>query len=105
MVIVLILITLLVFFVMRLVPGDPLIMYIARSGNLENMSFDQIESLRHEYGLDKPLVTQYLTWLGNVLQGNLGYSISNGEPVIAQIGERLPRTLCPPLPHAGSARL
>ena len=40
---VLILITLLVFFVMRLMPGDPLFIYMARSGNFDSMSFDQIE--------------------------------------------------------------
>jgi peptide/nickel transport system permease protein len=51
------------------------------------------QALRRQYGLDQPLVTQYFVWLGNVIRGNLGYSISTGQPVIEQIAERLPRTL------------
>jgi peptide/nickel transport system permease protein len=90
---VLIIITLLVFFVMRLMPGDPLIIYIARSGNLENMSFSQIEDLRIQYGLDKPLMVQYFNWVGGVLHGDFGESIIYKQSVGGLLADRFPVTL------------
>jgi peptide/nickel transport system permease protein len=93
MLIVLIMITLLVFFVMRLMPGDPLIIYIARSGNLENMSFDQIEQLRIQYGLDKPLMVQYFNWVTGVFRGDFGESIIYKQKVGRLLKERFPVTL------------
>lgn len=49
--------------------------------------------LRHNYGLDQPLPVQYLSWLGNILHGNLGNSFASGQPVSAELGARLPNTL------------
>jgi peptide/nickel transport system permease protein len=93
MLLVLIIITLLIFFIMRLMPGDPLLIYLTRSGNLENMNFDQIEHLRVQYGLDKPLIVQYLNWVGGVFRGDFGESIIYKQSVGRLLRERFPVTL------------
>ena len=93
MLLVLIIITLLVFFVMRLMTGDPLMIYLARSGNLENMSFDQLEQLRLQYGLDRPLMVQYFDWVGGVFRGDFGESIIYKQSVGRLLKERFPVTL------------
>jgi peptide/nickel transport system permease protein len=77
-----------VFLIIHLIPGDPIAVMMGRVSDPEVRA-----ALRAQYGLDQPLVTQYFVWLGNALQGNLGYSISTSQPVLGQIVERLPRTL------------
>jgi peptide/nickel transport system permease protein len=91
--VVLVLVTLLVFFVMRLLPGDPLTIFVAQSAQIENMPPEMIESLRHEYGLDRPLMVQYVTWVGNIFRGNFGRSIYYHEKVRTLMVERFPVTL------------
>ena len=92
MLVVLIIITLLVFFVMRLMPGDPLFIYMARSGNFENMSFDQLEQLRVQYGLDKPLIVQYFNWALGIFKGDFGESIIYKDSINSLIPESVKRT-------------
>jgi peptide/nickel transport system permease protein len=87
------LVTLVVFFALRLLPGDPLIIFLGESASSGSMSMEQIEHLRVEYGLDKPVVIQYLTWLGGILMGNLGTSIHYHEKVSKLMLERFPITL------------
>jgi peptide/nickel transport system permease protein len=87
----LVLVSLLSFYVLRLAPGDPVRVYLA-------MPFDQaspelIESTRKALGLDQPLYTQYVRWLAGALTGNLGNSLMTRRPVAAIIGETLPNTL------------
>jgi peptide/nickel transport system permease protein len=53
----------------------------------------EVEALRHAYGLDQPLVVQYLTWLSDLIHGDLGRSMLDGTPVTIHILERLPNTL------------
>lgn len=92
--IVLILVTILVFFAMRLLPGDPLLIYLAQKNqNVQELPPEVIEELRHEYGLDKPLPVQYLNWLGNLLQGKLGESYFYSQTVSELLKERVPITL------------
>ncbi|MBN1848567.1 MAG: ABC transporter permease [Deltaproteobacteria bacterium] len=91
-IVVLILVTMIVFFSMRLLPGDPILMLITVD-DLANTSEAEIEALRKEYGLDKPMALQYLDWLMGVVQGDFGRSIVNGGPVINDIVDRLPITL------------
>ena len=55
---VLIIVTILVFFVMRLLPGDPIIIYVAQTAQLEAMPPEMIDQLRAKFGLDKPLWLQ-----------------------------------------------
>jgi peptide/nickel transport system permease protein len=91
-VIVLILVTLFVFMAMRILPGDPIYM-IMTSGEMTNSTIQEIEAVRHQYGLDKPLFVQYFDWLGGLLHGDLGKSIVQQEPVISEIIRRVPITL------------
>ena len=91
-VIILLLVTLLVFLAMRLLPGDPLIIFISQS-QTEVYTPEQLEELRHEYGLDRSLPVQYISWLGNILRGDMGKSIMLGQDVGYLISTRLPVTI------------
>ena len=87
--VVLILVTVFIFLIMRLLPGDPLMLYIAEK-ELEGISAADMEALRHKYGLDKPLAIQYFDWTGGVLTGDLGESILQQEKVTTLFKERIP---------------
>jgi peptide/nickel transport system permease protein len=91
-VIILLLVTLLVFLAMRLLPGDPLIIFISQS-QVEIYSPEQLAELRHEYGLDRSLPMQYISWIGNILRGDMGKSINLGQDVGYLISTRLPITI------------
>jgi peptide/nickel transport system permease protein len=91
--IVIILVTLLVFFVMRLLPGDPVMLYLSASQDMDSMSPEQIQKIRQEYGLDRSLAVQYTKWLGGVLHGDLGTSISMQTKVSKLMIERYPVTI------------
>jgi len=93
-VIILFLVTLVVFFAMRLLPGDPLIIFLGQqAGSGSTMTEKELEVLRHEYGLDKPVLVQYVNWLFGIFQGNLGTSINYHENVGKLLLERFPITL------------
>ena len=81
-------VTLVVFLIMQLVPGDP-----ARMLAGEGATPEQIEAVRQSLGLDRPMVEQYMTYLGNVLQGDLGKSMITNAPVLEEILIRLPTTV------------
>ena len=91
-VIVLLLVTLIVFMAMRILPGDPIYMIISASST-GTVSVDEVNRVRHEYGLDRPLIVQYFSWLGDVAHGNLGESIVQKQPVLNAIAQRVPVTL------------
>jgi len=91
-VIVLLLVTMLVFLAMRLLPGDPLIIYISQS-QVEMFSPERLAELRLEYGLDESLPMQYISWIGNILRGDMGKSIVLGQDVGYLISTRLPITI------------
>jgi peptide/nickel transport system permease protein len=91
-VIILLLVTLLVFLAMRLLPGDPLIIFISQS-QVEIYSPEQLAELRHEYGLDRTLPMQYISWIGNILRGDMGKSINLGQDVGYLISAKLPITI------------
>ena len=74
-VVTLFLVTVSVFFVLRLLPGDPLLVYLSRSADLDVISEDQLDQLRREHGLDKPIHIQYVNWISNVARGDFGSSI------------------------------
>jgi peptide/nickel transport system permease protein len=92
-VIVLIIVTLIVFFVIRLLPGDPLIIYVAQTANLQAMPPEMIDELRVQYGLDKPIMMQYVNWIADMFHGDFGESIYYHEDVSALMLERFPVTL------------
>jgi peptide/nickel transport system permease protein len=77
---VLILVTLFVFFAMRILPGDPIIMLLTQTQQQE-LTQEQIDYFRHEHGLDRPLTIQYIDWLGGAVHGDLGESIQYHSPV------------------------
>jgi peptide/nickel transport system permease protein len=79
----------LVFLMRALVPGDPVkIMFFGRASSPE-----VVENIRHQLGLDQPLYRQYFTYVGNVLHGDLGESITTKRPVNEEIRDRYPATL------------
>jgi len=86
------LITIIVFLVMRLLPGDPLILYLS-AGEMGQMTPDQIQKLKQKFGLDKSLLLQYVNWMGNALRGDFGVSIFYNESVVSLIKERIPITM------------
>ena len=79
-----------IFTLLDLAPGDPL-SAIIRPGS--SISQETIEAYRTKFGLDKPFLLRYGHWLGQVLQGNFGYSIVTFRPVIEMISERILPTL------------
>ncbi len=92
-VVIIIIITLIVFFAVRLLPGDPLIIFLGNQASRGTMSQEQLEELRVEYGLDKPIMVQYGNWMWDILHGNLGTSIYYHENVGVLMAERFPKTL------------
>ena len=83
-------VTLLVFSMLHLVPGDPVKAMFIESGGA---SAEQIEQVRHLLGLDKPLPEQYWDYVTNALHGDLGQSIISKRPVFELIVQNLPSTL------------
>jgi peptide/nickel transport system permease protein len=86
---VLLIITFATFFLMQLLPGGPLAAY----ENNPEISQKDIERLRHEMGLDRPIHVQYWSWLKNFVRGDWGYSFTTKRPVLSEIWDRLPNTL------------
>jgi peptide/nickel transport system permease protein len=84
----LLLITVAVFYLVRLIPGDPVssLLELQRDPTI-------VAELRAFYGLDRPIAEQYVTWLGMVASGSLGRSFMNGVPVTNLVLERFPRTI------------
>jgi len=81
-----------VFFAMRLLPGDP-ILVIMTPEEMGRVSDEQLDALRHEYGLDRPMIVQYVDWLVHVFRGDLGNSLIYNTSVTDEISKRLPITL------------
>jgi peptide/nickel transport system permease protein len=77
-----------VFVLLRVVPGDPIAMMIPPGA-----SATDVARLRALYGLDQPLLSQFVTWSGQVLSGDFGRSISLHQRVLELVAERLPATL------------
>jgi len=85
---VLLAVTLLTFLIASLLPGD-----LAYAMLGDQATPEKLAGLRHQMGLDLPLLERYLRWLGAVLHGDLGRSFRTGETVLGAIGERLPVSL------------
>jgi peptide/nickel transport system permease protein len=81
-------ISIVVFFMIHLIPGDPVQIMLGDKGSEEDVA-----RLRSELGFDQPLHTQYLKFLGNLLRGDLGRSIRNRNPVIYEIRAAFPATI------------
>lgn len=77
-------ISVLTFLMVKMVPGDPIVAMIGLEATDE-----AIATLRARYGLDQPLPVQYFTWLGALLQGDMGRSIQTGRPVAAMLADAI----------------
>jgi peptide/nickel transport system permease protein len=78
----------LTFFLSHLIPGDA-----ARTILGQGATQAQVVALRHQLGLDQPVFTQYVTWMGGLVRGNLGNSIISGQPVLSLVSAAVPVTL------------
>ena len=83
-----ILISIFVFMFVRLIPGDP-----ARLVAGDEASYETVEMIREELGLNKPVVRQYIDWVSDIFHGDLGNSIKTGKPVTYEISLRYRNTL------------
>ena len=80
-------ITMLIFLVLRVIPGDPLsILY--GEGGVGSLSNADLATIRHQFGFDRPLYQQYAYWLKDLLTGNLGHTLARGDSVAEIIQER-----------------
>jgi len=79
----------LTFVAIRLVPGDPIEVRTGERG----IAPERLAMLRHEMGLDRPVVVQFLDYLGGLVQGDFGVSISTKEPVLTEFFARFPATV------------
>jgi peptide/nickel transport system permease protein len=87
-------ISILVFVIIQLPPGDYLTTYISElQAQGEGVDEEKVAFLREQYGLDRPLWEQYLVWATGLLRGDLGYSFEYNQPVSEVIGDRLFLTL------------
>ena len=70
--------SIILFLLMRLLPGDPVLMIVYQAG--ADVSNEAVQQMRRQYGLDQPIYVQYLAWVGKLLSGDLGRSIISRQP-------------------------
>jgi peptide/nickel transport system permease protein len=76
---------------MRLLPGDPILMYMTMR-DVEGSTQAEVDALKKEFGLDRPLMVQYVKWVSDVVRGDLGKSILNRSSVGDELKRRIPIT-------------
>ncbi|HET6493059.1 MAG TPA: ABC transporter permease [Burkholderiales bacterium] len=86
-------VAILVFFLLRMMPGDPVATMLMGDAGGANISPEVIVAERARLGLDQPLYVQFFKWMGGVLRGDFGYSMWTGKPVLYEIGIRLELSL------------
>jgi peptide/nickel transport system permease protein len=84
----LVMISIIIFSIIHLLPGDPIQIMFGQNPNPK-----LIEITRRYYGLDRPIAVQYLAWVGKVLRGDLGTSITNSQPVLELLLPRIGRSI------------
>lgn len=89
-IIVLLLVTMITFILLRSIPGN---VAIAILGPAAYRNPAVLAQFNHQYGFDRPWFSQYLLWLGHLVQGNLGFSWTLDQSVASLLGQRLPRTI------------
>ncbi len=92
----LILVTIVIFALLRVVPGDPAVMLLSGerdAGDEEDYTQEQLAKLRHKLGTDRPIVVQYATWFGNMLRLDFGTSFFYESPVSEDLKTKFPVTL------------
>ena len=83
-------ITVIVFILINLAPGDPIDFYVNEEAGI---SREDLAFLEERFGLDEPLPVRYVKWLGQLLHGDLGYRYKDGDAVADVLAKRLPRTI------------
>ena len=89
----LLLVTIIVFALMRLIPGDPAYLRLIGTDGDAEFTPEQLAALQAQLGTDKPLVQQYVFWVWDMLRGDLGLSMIHDTPIINDIKDRLPITI------------
>jgi peptide/nickel transport system permease protein len=92
-VVVIFLVSLIVFFSVRLLPGDPVLIFVSQQAASGGVTAEQLDKLRQDYGLDRPVPIQYLNWVKGVVTGDLGESIMYRTDVGKLLQQRFPPTL------------
>jgi peptide/nickel transport system permease protein len=91
---VLILVSLAVFLLVRVIPGDPvLVMLGIDPDERARISEEQYRVLQHQIGLDRPIYVQYLNWADKIVHGDFGLSLASRRPIVEILFERYPATL------------
>lgn len=91
---VLILVSVAVFLIIRIIPGDPvLVMLGIDPEERARISEEQYETLKHQLGYDRPIYVQYVNWASRIVQGDMGMSLRSRRPIFEVIFERYPATL------------
>src|SRR5947209_8002455 len=90
-VVLLLLSSILIFLVMRVIPGDPTLTKLG--GTIKDVDPRALEAIRHELGIDRPLPTQYVNWVGGILHGDFGHSYFSQFPVTTLIAQRIGATV------------
>ena len=88
-----ILITLLVFILMRVIPGDPAQLILAGTTGEGTVTEEDLANLRHQLGTDRSIVVQYADWIWGLLRGDLGTALYYRTPVTDHLGPRVPLTM------------
>jgi len=90
-IVVILLVTITVFMLMRILPGDPIYMLLTPN-DVQALTEEEMDEIRREAGLDRPLLSQYFTWMGGVFRGDLGKSVLHETYVSKEVAKRLPIT-------------
>ena len=90
---IILLVTVLVFLLMRVIPGDPALLILAGTSGDGSFKKEDLLKLRTELGTDRPLHTQYGTWLWGLVHGDLGISLFYRTPIKKELAPRIPATL------------
>jgi peptide/nickel transport system permease protein len=91
---VLFLVSLAVFLLVRVIPGDPVLVMLGIDPDARaRISEEQYRTLQHQIGLDRPVYAQYLNWADKIIHGDFGMSLASRRPIVEIIFERYPATL------------
>lgn len=93
LVVTLLLVSIVVFLMVRIIPGDPVTLLYGMSQEGGGTSEAYLNQMREQYGLNDPLVVQYFHWIGGILHGNLGTSIATHKPIAVELGNRYRYTI------------
>src|SRR5919109_1185328 len=91
---VLVLVSLAVFLLVRVIPGDPVLVMLGIDPDERGrISEEQYRVMQHQLGLDRPIYVQYLNWADKIIRGDFGLSLASRRPIVEIIFERYPATL------------